>query len=124
MKKNFIKAIAMVLLLATVCTVLASCGKTISGTYTGKVDLLLASYTASYEFSGSKVTVTKTSELLGQSKTTEIKGKYEIAESANGYEITFTFETSDDDVKSGTYTFEEGEGFIKIGGVQYNKAEK
>ena len=124
MKKNFIKVIAMVLLLATVCTVLASCGKTISGTYTGKVDLLLASYTASYEFSGSKVTVTKTSELLGQSNTTEIKGKYEITEAADGYEITFTFETSDDDVKSGTYTFEEGEGFIKIGGVQYNKAEK
>ena len=124
MKKNFIKVIAMVLLLATVCTVLASCGKTISGKYVGELNVVLAKYTVSYDFSGSKVTVTKTGEILGQSKTTEIKGKYEIAEAADGYEITFTFETADDDVKSGTYTFEEGEGYIKIAGVKYTKAEK
>ena len=123
MKKNFIRVIAVVLMLAALCTVFASCGKTLSGKYTGELNLVVAKYTVSYEFSGSKVTVLKTGEILGQSKTSEIKGTYEITEAANGNEITFTFETSDDDVKSGTYSFEEGEGFIKIAGIQYTKAE-
>ncbi len=123
MKKNFVRAIAVVLMLAALCTVLASCGKTLSGKYTGELNLVVAKYTVSYEFSGSKVTVLKTGEILGQSKTSEIKGTYEITEAANGNEITFTFETADDDVKSGTYSFEEGEDYIKIAGIQYNKAE-
>ena len=123
MKKNIVRVLALVLIAAALCTVFASCGKTLSGKYTGKLDLLLASYTVTYNFSGSKVTVTKTGEILGQSKTTEITGKYEITENDNGMEITFTFETADDDIKSGTQSFEEGDGYIKIGGVQYNKAE-
>ena len=123
MKKNFIRVIALVLMLAALCTVFASCGKTLSGKYSGKLDLIVVSYTVSYEFVGNKVTVLKTGEILGQSSTTEIVGKYEITEAAEGYEITFTFENADDDVKSGTYKFEEGEGYIKIGGIQYNKAE-
>jgi len=124
MKKNVIRIVALVLLAAALCTVFASCGKKLSGKYTGKLDLLVASYTVTYNFSGSKVTVTKTGEVLGQSKTTTLEGKYEIAENDNGMEITFTFETKDDDIKSGTYSLEEGDGYIKIGGVQYNKAEK
>ena len=39
-------------------------------------------------------------------------------------EITFTYEADDDTVKSGTYSFEEGEDYIKIGGAQYKKVEK
>ena len=111
-------------MLAALCAVFASCGKMLSGKYVGKLDLVLMSYSVSYEFSGSKVTVLKTGEAFGQSKTTEIVGKYEIAEAADGYEITFTFETADEDVKSGTYKLEEGDGFIKIGGIKYEKAEK
>ena len=124
MKKNVIRIIALVLMAAALCTVFASCGKKLSGKYTGKLDILLASYTVTYNFSGSKVTVTKTGEILGQSKTTTLEGKYEITENDNGMEITITFETKDDDIKSGTYSLEEGDGYIKIGGVQYNKAEK
>ena len=124
MKKNVIRIIALVLMAAALCTVFASCGKKLSGKYTGKLDLVIASYTVTYNFSGSKVTVTKTGEFVGQSKTTTLEGKYEITENDNGMEITFTFETADDDIKSGTYSLEEGDGYIKIGGVQYNKAEK
>ena len=122
--KNIVRVLALVLIAATLCTVFASCGKTLSGKYTGELNVVLAKYTVTYNFSGSKVTVTKTGEILGQSKTSEVTGKYEITENDNGMEITFTYETSDDDIKSGTYSFEEGEGYIKIGGIQYNKAEK
>ena len=120
--KKFVKVISALLVLAALCTVFASCGKKLSGEYYMGDKTITKSYT-SYTFSGSKVTVLKTGELLGQSSTTEIVGKYEITEAAEGYEITFTFETADDDVKSGTYKFEEGDGFIKIGGIKYDKAE-
>ena len=125
MKKNFIRVIAVVLMLAALCTVFASCGKTLSGKYTNDdLNIGIYSYKVTYNFSGSKVTVTKTSSgIISGSNTNTYEGKYEIAENDNGMEITFTFENADDDVKSGTYKFEEGEGYIKIGGIQYNKAE-
>ncbi len=122
--KKFTKVIAIALVLATLVCVLASCAKTISGKYTAEIGVAgLAGYKATYEFKGSKVTATKTATVLGSSNTTTLEGKYEITETDNGMEITITFETSDDDIKSGTYTFEEGDGYIKIGGVQYNEAK-
>lgn len=125
MKKS-IRIMAVVMALLMVTLVFASCGKTIKGTYKAEIGLGgLAGYTATYEFSGKKVEISKTATLLGQSTTTNFEGTYEITEKDDGtMEITITLETSDDDIKSGTYTFEQGEDYIKIGLVQYNKVEK
>ena len=46
----------------------------------------------------------------------KLSGTYEITENDDGtMEITINLETEDDHIKSGTYTFEEGEDYIKIG---------
>ena len=124
MKKS-IRILAVVMALLMVTVVFASCAKTIKGTYSAEVDVVVLKYTATYEFSGKKVEITKTATLLGQSKTTTLEGTYEIAEKDDGtMEITISLETSDDDIKSGTFTFEEGEDYIKIGLVKYDKVEK
>ena len=122
MKKS-IRILAVVLAMLMVSFVFASCGKTISGTYEAEVDIKIMKYTATYEFSGSKVNVTKkTTTILGTVDTVEFAGTYEIAKNDDGtMEITFEFETEDDQIKSGTFAFEEGEDYIKIGVIQYNK---
>lgn len=122
--KKFTKVIAIVLVLATLVCVFASCGKKLSGKYSGEINLGLASYKVTYSFKGSNVTVTKTaSNIITGSSTETAEGKYEITETDNGMEITFEFETENDVAKSTTYTFEEGEGYIKINGIQYNVVE-
>ncbi len=122
MKKS-IRVLALVMALTAVLFVLASCGKTLSGKYSAEIDIVVLKYTATYEFSGKNVTVTKvTNPILGSSTTTTLEGKYEIVENDDGsMDITFEFETADDQIKSGTFDFEEGEDYIKIGLVTYNK---
>lgn len=122
MKKS-IRILAVALALLMVMVVFASCAKTISGTYEAEVDGgILGKYTATYEFSGKNVTVTRVVSTLLGSDTATLEGTYEITEKDDGtMEITLNFETSDDHVKSGTFAFEEGDGYIKIGLVQYNK---
>lgn len=115
--KRSIKIIAVALVAVMLCLTLAACGKTLSGTYEAQVGGDALGYTASYKFSGSKVEVTKTASVLGMKESTTFEGKYEIKDD----EITFTFETSDDDIKSGTFAFEETENGIKIGLVEYKK---
>ncbi len=116
MKKSVrIIAVAMAILMVTL--VLASCGKTLSGTYTKQG--LLANTTL--EFSGKKVTITVGS--------VSAEGTYEIEDD----KITITFPEDDDDtmleaaIKSvineiaGTKSFEKTDDGIKIGGVEYKK---
>ena len=112
MKNIFVKAIAIVLVISTLACVFASCGKTISGTYSAEV----AGTGAVFEFKGSKVSITL--KVLGFSGDA-VEGKYEI----NDDKITFTFESDDSDVKkyNGEFSFEKGDGYIKIGGVKYTK---
>ena len=121
--KKTIRVMALVLALTAVLFVFASCGKTLSGTYSAEIDIAVLKYTATYEFKGSKVTATKvTNPLIGESKTTVLEGTYEIVENDDGsMDITLNFETADDEIKSGTFDFEEGEDYIKIGLVTYNK---
>ena len=122
--KKTLRIIAIAMVAVMLCLSLASCGKKISGKYEAEIDVLLASYTATYDFSGSKVEITKKTTVFGSVNTNTIEGKYEIAELDDGsMEITITLESDDDDIKSGTFTFEEGEGYIKIGGIQYNKVD-
>ena len=122
MKKS-IRILAVVMALLMVTLVFASCGKTIKGTYEAEVDVVILKYTATYEFSGNKVTATKvTNPLIGDSITVELKGTYEIIENDDGsMDIKLEFETSDDHIKGGTFDFEEGDDYIKIGLVKYNK---
>lgn len=115
--KRSIRILAVALVAVMLCLTLAACGKTISGTYEAEIGGTLLGYTATYKFSGSKVTATKTATVAGVKNSTEIEGKYEIKDD----EITFTFEDSDDDIKSGTFAFEETEDGIKIGLVEYKK---
>jgi hypothetical protein len=55
------------------------------------------------------------------SVTKTVDGKYKVDDG----KITLTFDNEDDDVKSynGTFDFEEGEDYIKIGLITYTKAD-
>ena len=55
------------------------------------------------------------------------EGEYEITEKADGdLQITFTYPTDNKDevIKGGTFDFEEGDGYIKIGVAKYTKLDK
>ena len=112
MKNTFVKVIALALVVATLACVFASCGKTISGIYSAEA----LGTGAEFEFKGNKVSITV--KVLGFSGD-PVEGKYEI----NDDKITFTFESDDSDVKKydGTFDFEKGDDYIKIGGVKYTK---
>jgi uncharacterized lipoprotein YehR (DUF1307 family) len=110
--KKTIRVLALVMALSMVLVVFAACGKTISGTYSAE----LLGTGATYEFKGNKVTVTY--KALGQVGF-EAEGTYKIKDD----KITFTFESDDKDAKdyNGTFDFEEGEDYIKIGVIKYTK---
>lgn len=112
MKNLKIKTGALVLLIALLSTVLVSCGG-ISGEY--KASLLGQS--VSYTFKGSSVEIDIT--LLGTVTTYE--GKYKVDDD----KITLTFDNEAEDAEKyeGTYTFEKGEDYIKIAGIEYTKVD-
>ena len=122
------RVLSIVCILAlTLCCLFAftSCAKKLSGSYQTEVSLFGQSYTMTYTFSGKNVTVESKTTILGNVNTNTYEGTYEIAETDDGkMEITLNFEGADDKVKSGTYTLEESDEYIKIAGVQYNKVEK
>ena len=124
MKKS-VKFIAIALVAVMLCMALASCGKTLSGTYEPVVASeglggLLGDALESgvkYTFSGTKITI----EVSTLGKVTSFEGKYSIKDD----KITFTFETEDAEKYGGTETFKElDNGNIKIGLVEYKKVEK
>ncbi len=123
------KTLTRVLALAlTLCLVfvLVSCGKTLSGTYSTEAGLGgLVGGKHSYTFSGSKVTVTASTTLLGNTTTKEYKGTYEINEAEDGsMTITITFEDSDASeysVSSKTFKEDKDAGTITIGLITYTK---
>ena len=54
MKKLLCAVLVVVMVLS-----LAACGKKLKGTYEAEIDAFVLKYTATYEFSGSKVEITK-----------------------------------------------------------------
>lgn len=118
--KTMIKVMAMALLAVIMCTVLASCGNTISGKYTGKGGALDA-ITYTYEFSGKKVTLkVVTPSLIGDDNIRLQEGTYEIKDDM----IIFTWESNTGDgteVGTGPYTYASGDGFIMIDGDKLDK---
>lgn len=120
MKKSVIRVLAFVLVCAALCAAFASCGKTISGTYSAEA----LGTGATLTFKGSKVTTTY--KAVGAIVYT-VEGKYEIKDN----QITITYEGEKaDEAKdyAGTFTFEQGKNdsgkeYIKIGLVTYTKAD-
>ena len=111
--KRFTKVIALALVLATLTCMFASCAK-LSGAYEATV----VGTGTRFEFKGNKVTVQfKVLGMYGDA----VEGKYSIKDD----QITITFEGDDKDAKAfnGTFDFEKGDDYIKIGGVKYTKAD-
>lgn len=120
--KNLKKFIALTMITVLFCMSFAACGNKLSGTYSASGDLFgVAGSDVSYEFSGSKVTVTSTASVLGFEKTSEFEGTYEIVEEEGKTYIVFTFSDSDASSYDGKFSFEETENGIKISGVEYTK---
>ena len=119
--KKIVSLLLVCVMLVSCIGMLASCGKKLSGTY--KLGSGVAG--ATYEFDGSKVTVT--ASLIGIEKSFE--GTYEITENDKEETvIIFTFENDEAETYDGEFAFAEGkEGdteYIKIGGIKYVKEKK
>ena len=111
MKK--ILSLVLVCAILTGCLfTLASCGNTISGSYTAELEILGQSASTTYKFSGKKVEIITKTTILGTVNTETESATYSI----NGDEITITKDDADK-----TYTFEKGDDYIKIAGIQYTK---
>ena len=104
------KIIALVLVAVMLTMTLASCGTKLSGTYS----LEAIGTGVELTFKGSAVTITLKAVgfELGSAE-----GTYSIKKD----KITLTFDSDKDDIKKydGTFDFEKGDGYIKIGGVEY-----
>ena len=125
MKKTFLKLAAFMLAAVMMSCMFVSCAKKISGTYEADITLLGQGMTVTYTFSGSKFEATNEISILGQGKTNSVSGTYEIIEYDDGsMEIKLDFEEETTEFQNGTYSFEDGESYIKIGGVKYTKIEK
>jgi hypothetical protein len=126
MKKTLIRVIALALVAVTLVCCLASCGKKLSGSYEAlDVEILGQKMNVTYNFKGNEYEKVSKTTILGNVNTETEKGTYEIVELDDGtMEITFKKADAAEDDKGTTYTFEEGEGYIKIGTMQLNKIEE
>ena len=125
--KKFTRILSFVLVCEMVFLALTSCATKLSGTYKGSASLFgLAGGSIAYKFSGSKVTITTTIEVLGISKDTSFDGTYKITDKDDGTaQITFTFADGEAGSYNGSFTFEQDKkaDTISIGGVTYTKVK-
>lgn len=113
MKKTVSMLLVCVLLACTALT-LVSCGKTVTGTYTGTT--LNGDVTYEFEMFG-KVTKT-TNPFLGKGEV--IEGKYEFNDAGDKITLTFNDEPVVYDFSSGE---EDGVEYIKLNGLKYTKSK-
>ena len=121
--KKVLSLVLAVAVLATLCLTLASCGKKLSGKYSADVFGTGTTMT----FDGNKVKIGFTVTLIGE--VASVDATYKI----KGDKITFEFadedEVSNDEAKKviesleEPASFEEGEDYIKINGVKYEKKD-
>ena len=104
--KKTVKILALVMVAAMLCCVLASCGNSLKGTYSAEALTIRTAYT----FDGKNVTVD--AGALGFSKQVA-SGTYKIEDN----KIVFTFGEGNE--YTGSFDFEKGDDYIKIGGVTY-----
>ena len=125
MKKTLIRTLAALMVVISLCTLLASCGG-ISGTYVAQIGGDTIGSKTTFVFSGKKVSLTQ-SVSLGTQTSSTIEGTYELIDNPDGTQsITFTFPDDAEDAEdfSGTLAFEKGENYIKIAGLEFKKVEK
>ena len=117
------KSIILALLLSIVLSLCGCDSKpTLDGVY--KADTFASEVTYEFDKEGN----VKFKFIIGGYVAISKSGTYEISEDET--EITFTFIDSETDTNmlpnsmtslSGAFTFSEGEGYIQIGDMQYNK---
>ena len=113
--KKTVRLIALAMVAIMLCLALAACGKTLSGKYSAEA----LGTGVTYEFKGSKVTIT--SKALG-AEVYSVEAKYQIKDD----KITITLDDgADEDAKdvSGTFDFKETDDGIKIGIIEYKKVD-
>ena len=124
--KKVLRFVALSLILVLGIGALASCGakKVPAGSYEAELSILGQGTKVTYTFSGNKVEAVQKTTVLGMVNTETAEGTYEITENDDGtMQIAFDFE--DNDVfEDKTYSYAEGEDYIKIAGVEYQKVEK
>lgn len=125
MKKTSAKLFALILASVMLVCVLASCGKKVTaGSYTAEIEILGQSAGVTYTFKGNKIEAESKVEILGFENSKNAEGTYEIVKDDDGdMEIKIDFEDETDIFKDGTYSFSEGDDYIKIAGVKYEKDE-
>ena len=122
--KKYLRILALVLVFVMGGIMLASCAKTISGTYEAEAEILFKKYTITYEFKGSNFTVSQreVTTIGGNVETKTYEGTYEIIEHDDGtMDIVIDVDGGDESFKDGTYVFEQTEDYIKIGNTTYYK---
>lgn len=125
MKKRIIKLAAVMLAALMMTCMFASCAKKLSGSYETDASFLGQGMNVTYTFSGSKFEATSKVTLLGSVNSDTVSGTYEIIEFEDGsMEIKLDFEEETTAFHNGTYTFDQGEDYIKIGGIKYSKLDK
>lgn len=125
--KKTARILVVIMMIAILTMSLASCAKTLRGSYANTVEAFGTKTTTTYTFDGDKFTKTTVVGLGTLSNTTETSGTYEITEEEDQLYITFTV-TNDGNSTSNKVTLSEGEEdgvkYIKIDGVKFNKVEK
>ncbi len=123
MKKS-VRILAIVLALTMVVFVFAACGKTLKGKYSA--DFLGTGTTL--EFDGKNVRLAVTVTLIGE--VAAIEGTYKIEDDKITFDFVDEEKVENEKAKevlakfTGTVDFEEGDDYIKVGGVKYSKVEK
>lgn len=113
---------------------LTSCGKTVSGTYEGSLDIGFVAYTVTYSFKGKNVEIkSQLTSAIGSLNPSVVNATYEIRENEDGT-LAIVFDYGEDEAKDGMeeegieLPFVEGEEngvkYIKIAGIRYNKVDK
>ncbi|MBO5701276.1 MAG: hypothetical protein J6S71_02445 [Clostridia bacterium] len=125
MKKTIAKSIALVMAAVMLVCMFASCGQKIEkGTYKAEVEFLGQGVGVTYTFSGNKLEAESNLSILGIDKNKTTTGTYEIIKYDDGdLEIKIDFEEETDLFKDGTYAYSEGDGYIKIGIIKYEKVD-
>ncbi len=122
--KRSIRILAVAMVAIMLCLCLASCGKKLSGEYSATVEAFGYETGKKMEFSGENVTV---SYLVANKEVASIDGTYSIDDDKITFDFVDESEVEDKDAKAflaslnGSLSFEEGDGYIKIGGVKYTK---
>lgn len=114
MMKKSVKILAVVMVALMLCLTLASCGKRLSGTY---------------ETIGKKMTFDGKNVSVEYLSLVTFTGTYEIKDGKISFDFTGEDEEDQEkykdflDTLTSKVDFEEGDDYIKIGGVKYTKAK-